>query len=339
MKSKYTLIVGLLLSSLISMGQAVPKKIIVEHFTNTLCSVCSSRNPGFYNNFNTENNGNMVHLSIHPSSPYSACLFNKHDKIANDDRAKFYGVFGSTPRLVINGVPVSTSSSYNSSSLFTPYVGETSPISIQLNQQKIGSDSVRVKVVLKAMASHSLGAQNLYVVLAEDTVMYNAPNGENEHYDVFRKSLYGTTGTTVTVPSTVGDSLVFVKTVEAHSDWNLSQIYALAILQNASDKLVTQSEALNPADNDQITLSVNNLEANNEVSIYPNPAQNQITVSSLNSNLTRYKVLSIAGTEWLEGTFNSEMKLNISELPNGVYFISMESERGRTIERFIKTDY
>ena len=41
----------------------VPKKVIVEHFTNTLCSVCASRNPGFYSNLNNQN-GRWRHLPL-----------------------------------------------------------------------------------------------------------------------------------------------------------------------------------------------------------------------------------------------------------------------------------
>lgn len=339
MKSKFTLVAGLLFSSLFTIGQEVPKKIVVEHFTNTLCGVCASRNPGFYTNYNSQNNNTMIHLAIHPSSPYSACIFNNHDKTANDDRTKYYNVFGATPRLVINGVPIPASSSFNSAALFAPFQSETTPISIRLNQQKIASDSVRVKVVLKTMAAHSLGTQNLFVVLAEDTIWYNAPNGEPEHFDVFRKSLFGTSGTSVTLPSTVGDSLVFIKTVAVHQDWDLSQIFALAILQNQSDKLVTQSEALTPADNDQLALTVPNVFSENKASIFPNPAKNQITIQLDNSVLTTFKVISIAGTEWFNGTFNNETKLDVSNLPNGVYFISLLSEKGSSLQKFVKTDF
>jgi len=311
----------------------------VEHFTNTLCSVCSSRNPGFYTNYNSQNNGNMIHLAIHPSSPYSACIFNKHDKLANDDRTKYYNVFGATPRLVINGVPVSTSSSFNSPNLFAPYLTETTPVSIILNQQKTANDSVRVKVVLKTVASHNLGTQNLFVALAEDTIWYNAPNGENEHFDVFRKSLFGTSGTSVVIPSVVGDSLVFVKTVAVHSDWDIDQIFALAILQNESDKKVTQSEALTPSENDELALSVAQVVNESSISVYPNPAKTQLKIVSDSPVLTKYSVISITGTEWKSGTFSSTIELNVSNLPNGVYFVSLESEKGSLLKKFVKTDF
>lgn len=338
MKSKLTLLFAILSTSLTSFGQ-VPKKVVVEHFTNTLCSICASRNPGFYTNYNTENSGNMIHLAIHPSSPYSACVFNKHDKTANDDRTKYYGVFGSTPRLVINGNTISNSTSFNNASLFTPYIGEMSPIGIKLSQQKFGIDSVRVKIVLKVMSTHSLGTQNLFVVLAENVIQYNAPNGEREHYDVFRRSLYGTTGMSVTLPTTVGDSLVFIKTVAAHADWDMAEIFALAILQNESDKKVTQSEDLLPSDDESIVLGIANLDVESVYSIYPNPAKNQLFVSTDYLGNTDYKLVSITGMQLLSGSFSSKLSLDVSSLPKGVYFITMENVNGISLKKFIKSGY
>src|SRR5215207_809064 len=86
----------------ISAVAQVPKKIMVEHFTNTKCPVCTARNPGFYANFNSQ--PNVLHLAVHPSQPYSACLLYQQNAAENNLRTQYYsGVFGSTPRLVING--------------------------------------------------------------------------------------------------------------------------------------------------------------------------------------------------------------------------------------------
>jgi hypothetical protein len=47
-----SLILGTVLLQLTLAHAQVTKKIIVEHFTNTKCSVCASRNPGFHTNLN-----------------------------------------------------------------------------------------------------------------------------------------------------------------------------------------------------------------------------------------------------------------------------------------------
>jgi hypothetical protein len=321
------------------MAQEVSRMVIVEHFTNSRCSICASRNPGFFNNFNSANTGNMMHLAIHPSSPYSNCLLNNHDTPANDDRTKYYGVFGSTPRLVINGTSLSASTSYNSASIFTPFTGMTTPVSVELSQQKFGTDSIRVRVVVKAVATHSLGAQNLYVVLAEDTVFYNAPNGENRHYNVMRRSLFGTTGMQVSVPTTVGDSMVYVKTVTAHSDWDFSRIFALAILQNENDKVITQSAALSPSSNTNVTVGIKKVQKSTVYKVFPTPALNSLRIQSITSGLTQYNVVSISGSQVMTGSFSNETVLDISTIPNGVYFITLESEEETYTQKVIKTSY
>ena len=45
---------ALLKDAILSSIDQVPLTIISEHFTNTKCSVCASRNPGFYTNYNSQ---------------------------------------------------------------------------------------------------------------------------------------------------------------------------------------------------------------------------------------------------------------------------------------------
>ena len=187
----------------------VPKKVVVEHFTNTKCSICASRNPGFYTNLNSQTG--VIHLAIHPSSPYAACFLSMHNPIENDGRTNYYGIYGGTPRLVIQGTVISSSVNYSSASIFTPYLGQTSPASIKIYQYKYGNDSIRSRIVIKTEATHTLTNLSLFVALAEDTINYTGSNGESVHYDVFRKSYTGTSGISVTLPAVVGDSVVYIK--------------------------------------------------------------------------------------------------------------------------------
>jgi hypothetical protein len=149
----------------------VVKKIVVEHFSNTNCSVCASRNPGLFTNFN--NQKDLLRLTVHPSSPF------------NDARTKYYGVFGG-PRIVINGVAIAAGANYSSNALFDSYKSLTTQASIRIEQKKFGSDSIRAIIIIKTEATHSMGDLSLFVALAEDTVFYKGNNGEAQHYNVFR---------------------------------------------------------------------------------------------------------------------------------------------------------
>jgi hypothetical protein len=74
---KLTLFAASLLLNLGLIYAQVAKKTIVEHFTNTKCSICASRNPGFHTNLNA--NPAIQSISIHPSSPYSTCFLSQQN--------------------------------------------------------------------------------------------------------------------------------------------------------------------------------------------------------------------------------------------------------------------
>jgi hypothetical protein len=85
----------------------------------------------------------------------------------------------------------------------------------------------------------------LYVGLAEDTIFFNAPNGEDLHHNVFREELYGTSGTGISLNDVVGYQASFDFTVERHVDWDISRMFAFAILHDSSSDEVLQSGASN----------------------------------------------------------------------------------------------
>lgn len=336
MKSLFTTSIFTVLFIISGIAQEIPRKLIVEHFTNTRCSTCASRNPGFYANYDMHKTSDFMHLTIHPSSPYSNCVLNNQDVLGNDDRTKYYGIYGSTPRLVINGTPISASTSYNSPTIFSPYLGLTSPVQITLYQQKFGTDSIRVRAVITVVASHTLPSQSLYLVLAEDTVFYNAPNGENQHYDVFRRALNGNTGSVISIPSSVGDSVVFTHTTAAHADWDFSRIYALAVLQDSDTKEVTQAEALSPTSNSNVSVGIPSVSAQTNIKVYPTISNAIVTIESeLNLN-TDVRVFSITGNEVLRTNFSGSTQLNVSKLNAGIYILIIESETGSYSQKIVK---
>jgi hypothetical protein len=333
-KSIISLLFGLI--SYWGVSQEVPKKVIVEHTTNSLCSVCASRNPGFYLNYMTQNNGDFIHLSVYPSSPYSACIFNQHDVLANDNRTKFYGIYGSTPRLVINGSPISASSSYSSPTLFDPFINQTSPIGLKLSQQKFGTDSIRVRVVVHTVSAHSLPGQLLFLALAEDIVFYNAPNGENEHYDVFRRALTSTEGLPLTVGPNIGDSVVYTATTAAHPTWDFSRIFAIAILQSEMTKEVTQAEATSPSDNTSVPLGQKKLTMETGVQIFPTITTDWVLIQTRENITAAVSIFSVTGQLVMQSTVQSSGSLNLQSLNSGMYFIRVDSENGTFTQKVMK---
>lgn len=300
----------------------VPRKIFVEHFTNTLCSFCASRNPGFYNNLNNQND--VVHLSIHSGTPYTQCFLYQQNASSSDARRFYYGITG-TPALVLNGFAIPAATNYNQTSLFTPFQSQTSPISIRVEQQKYGSDSIRVRVVVKTEAMHSLGTEQLWVGLAEDTVFYAGPNGETEHYDVYRVNLGFVP---INIPLAVGDSLVYSYTAFSNANWDFNRIFAFAMVQNTSNQSVTQSESTSPSTNN-LTVNSQKLESPlNRVLIYPNPTTNALNVRLENDLETSVVLYNSIGQVVQQLKFKESGELFLGDLAKGIYSIRLSNRKG-----------
>lgn len=116
-----------------------------------------------------------------------------------------------------------------------------------------------------------------------------------------------------TIPSTSelpdGHNLVFVIFMSTNND---------SVFTNATDTIII---------NDNI-LSVSTFDAKKNISIYPNPTDDFINVKG---EFSSWKVYSILGKKLSEG---NEKKINMSNLSNGVYYISFDDKK--QITRFIK---
>ncbi|MEP7169344.1 MAG: T9SS type A sorting domain-containing protein [Bacteroidota bacterium] len=334
MKKTFTLsVIAILISCQIAFSQ-VAKKAVVEHFTNTNCSVCASRNPGFYTNLNAQTN--VLHLAVHPSSPYPNCLLYQQNATANDARTNYYGVYGSTPRLVINGTVISGAANYSSSAIFTPYLGLTSPASIRIEQEKFATDSIRSTIIIKTEAANTLGALSLFVALAEDTVFYTGGNGEPLHFDVFRKSLTNTIGDAVTFPPTVGDSVMFTFTSLSNTIWNFARIFTLAILQETTSKNLVQAEAV-PASAGVVTTGISNNSKELNTNIFPNPADKFITIQLEENKSAIVSLSNLEGKLVMQKIISqNENRIDISLLPKGNYLINIKSDKGEFTQKISK---
>jgi len=88
------------------------------------------------------------------------------------------------------------------------------------------------------------------------------------------------------------------------------------------------------------TLSVNNLEeADNKIFIYPNPTDSEISISTINDNvLSKIDIHDINGKMLKTFRINDKtsQNVNISAFSSGVYFVTIQSNRGQTTKKIIK---
>ena len=72
-----------------------------------------------------------------------------------------------------------------------------------------------------------------------------------------------------------------------------------------------------------------------EVELYPNPTTDVINVKGLDTyNTTEYQVFNLNGQLVKRGSFNEQ--IYVSDLPSGVYILSMNVDGTRVSEKFIK---
>ena len=321
--------------SLISAAAAfaqVPLLNVIEHYTNTKCSVCASRNPAFLTNYNTQNN--CWYLSVYPSSPYAACPLSQQNVVANDARTNYYGIYGGTPRLVIDGNVIPASANYASAAIFTPYLNQTSPFSMTLKQQKFGTDSIRTRLVIKIVAAHTNIDASLFLGLAEDTIAVNGGNGELKHFNVLRKSIYAPQGRTVVLPTTIGDSVVLTETTPKNAIWNFNRIFSVAILQNITTKQVLQSAKLLP-NAQTIFTSSDNFENNLAISVSPNPFSDNIRIET-EENSGILQIISLDGRVVFTKKLIDTKTIDTKSLTTGVYILTIKNERGSFSKKIIK---
>ena len=84
-----------------------------------------------------------------------------------------------------------------------------------------------------------------------------------------------------------------------------------------------------------IPLSVSTVSNNSQISIYPNPASNQLNISSP-ENLTHIQVLDITGKILISHTDNSHiMNIDVSSLSPGLYFVRLNDQY---VQKFTKSE-
>jgi len=106
----------------------------------------------------------------------------------------------------------------------------------------------------------------------------------------------------------------------------------IAIVQRADTKEVIQAALSNGID----VSGINDLPILQNVTISPNPVQNQLNIS-LESNIeTEIRLIDFTGKVISINTFQNATLINTSELATGIYFVELKNEEGRLTQKIIK---
>ena len=87
------------------------------------------------------------------------------------------------------------------------------------------------------------------------------------------------------------------------------------------------------------TNGITNVQVENSITIYPNPASIFVQVESDKLNGESIKILDITGRQVKSEKLkvkSSKCRINIGNLPAGLYFVKMETNQGTVVKKFVK---
>ena len=312
-----------------AVAQEVPRVVLAEHFTNSFCSVCASRNPGFFQNLAA--NPDVLHISYYTSSPYPSCPINQYNSAAADARAFYYNVFGSTPRLAIEGASISASSNYSSPTIFSAAAGGTSPFTVSVTLTAISSTQAEARFVVRKVAASQLSTVFTYTALVQDTLFFNAANGENIHYNVFRNAIFSNDPAPMAAPTNVGDSTVQTQVFTLDANLPATRLYAIGTVHQQDGSLIqaARSSNFNPAS----ASAIPSIATNSHLRVYPNPAHNTLQVEGNFSSTAIATILDMQGRKVFTQMVGNKATLPLTGLSAGSYFLQVTD--GERVERIM----
>lgn len=331
MKNLYSILFLCTIS--LSIYAQTPKATIVEHFTNTVCGICANNNPFLFSNL--DNHPDVIHLSYHPSSPYPSCEFNQVDVAANDGRVQHYGQYGSTPKIMVNGTDLYTGSNFSNSQIYEDLAGQTSPFEISV-EQLYGVNSPFVsEITIKTTESHSLENLKIYVAISEKTVSYDAPNGENTHYNVFRTAHTSSDGDDISISQVPEDSMSLTYSYMSDDGlfigFDTYEFTTTVIIQDANTKEVYQAFQSNTGFDSSVSIE----ELNSPfINLYPNPSSDYISID-INEPF-EINILDLNGRFIFSESLMPSESINIKSLSTGSYLLEISEGDKKVVTKFIK---
>jgi hypothetical protein len=220
---------------------------------------------------------------------------------------------------VIQGEPQSFSIDFSSPEIFDPYEEMTTPFSLRIKEYRVGTDSVRAEVTIKSVASHDQESASIFLAYAEDTVFYSAPNGENQHIDVFRKAFTPVQGSPVSLPAT-GDSIIVTYAIPVDGEWNMNRMKVIGIMQDPESKSVLQAGVTSSVEYPSFIFSAN--KKNGEMlGVFPNPATSFITVEKAEGIIEIFTMDGKTMERIDVGDYAINRRIDVSNLERGLYII------------------
>lgn len=70
-------------------------------------------------------------------------------------------------------------------------------------------------------------------------------------------------------------------------------------------------------------------------SLYPNPAHQSFTISTMSHEVTNMKLFDLSGRELLSQDFREQTSVNLNEIKQGIYFVQVQNSFGKSIQKLV----
>jgi len=296
-------------------AQTSKKYLLIEHFTNSWCGICKSKNPAFYTTI-APYKADIHHVSIHPPTPYAQCVFYQANKTDNQARANYYGIFG-TPQVALNGkLSPTTSSLLPLATLQTALAQNTAPLSIKVTDV-IANGTISGTIQVKYDQALPAGTYRIFVAAVEKLVTLTTQNGEKEHQDVFRDMLTAIDGDPIGAGG-AAQTTQLSYSVALNPAWNANQMYLLVYILNTGTK-----EVLNSGTRFDASKDIQEPTPTHNLRIEPNPAKDMAWFSLGDDSVRKVEVVALNGQRYATNFEVSDGRISVAvdQLPKGVYVV------------------
>jgi len=72
-----------------------------------------------------------------------------------------------------------------------------------------------------------------------------------------------------------------------------------------------------------------------EISIYPNPAKDELRIECTSEQVNKIEVFDLSG-KTLMSQMSNPSQINVSHLASGIYFLKIQTDKGAVIKKFVK---
>lgn len=315
------------------------KKVLVEIFTNSHCSLCPTAHNIIDNYLAGPNGDKISYIYYHMIYPYSDDQLYIESMEDSDARDNYYNPVSATPQGWFDGTHQGSSTGW-AATLDNLIIME-SPLKIILSGTRNASQ-FNINAELTRSGDIPDNDLVLHFVVAED-LFYSGRNGISNHKHVMRKMLPNPDGQSFSI--NLNETKNIPQTINLDPLWDADSLRVVVFVQSTGSQIVYQSATISYNELNVTGLSNDDTVPNKFVleQNYPNPFNptTNINFSIPESGLTTLKIYNVLGNE-VANLINEELtsgshviNFDGADLSSGTYFYTLSSGELRETKKMI----